>query len=74
VYPDPADMLVSIYVLNTLLPDERKFEFQEMRKLAPIVLLALRTDNLNLADDQPLADVWQTSRGTFQNRYGPFQA
>jgi hypothetical protein len=66
IYPIPADMLVSIYVLNTLLPGERQFEFEQMKLLAPTVLIALRTDPVS---GTLLHDGVQTQRGTFQKSY-----
>jgi hypothetical protein len=66
IYPGPADMLVSIYVLNTLLPIRRALLFQEMKLLAPTVLIALRTDPVS---GTLLHDGVQTQRGTFQKSY-----
>jgi hypothetical protein len=66
VYPQPGDICVAIYVLNTLLPVPRRAVFREIRQLAPISYIALRTDSVN---GKPLADGVQTSRNTFQKRY-----
>ena len=66
IYPIPADMLVSIYVLNTLLPGERQMVFEQMKLLAPTVLIALRTDPVSGVH---IADGVQTQRYTFQKSY-----
>lgn len=62
------DVVVSVYVLNVLPPLERQACLEEIRRLAPRALLAVRADRNHL-HGEPEADGVRTSRQTFQRAY-----
>ena len=60
------DVCVSIYVLNTIEPEERAQVIDDMRKRADRIIVAVRTDKIN---GYPALDGVVTKRGTFQKSY-----
>ena len=60
------DTVVSVYVLNSIVPGVRKNVIEHMLMLGNRVIAAVRTDKIN---GSPYEDGVRTKRGTFQKQF-----